>query len=83
MTEREILNNKISTYQFAIIDTQIYLDTHPHDKKALFQIKEYKEKLRPLVEEYEEKFGPLKKSSSTTKWDWINNPWPWDNEEVD
>ena len=57
MTEREILLKKISTYQFSILDLQIFLDTHPYDQQVLSQIKECKEKLLPLIEEYEEKYG--------------------------
>ena len=45
MTEREILLKKISTYQFSILDLQIFLDTHPYDQQVLSQIKECKEKL--------------------------------------
>ena len=45
MTEREILLKKISTYQFAILDLQIFLDTHPYDQQVLSQINECKEKL--------------------------------------
>ena len=56
MTEREILLKKISTYQFSILDLQIFLDTHPYDQQVLSQIKECKEKLLPLIEEYEEKY---------------------------
>ena len=45
-------------------------------------IKECKEKLLPLIEEYEEKYGPLRKEANTAnKWQWVKNPWPWDNEE--
>ncbi len=56
MTEREILLKKISTYQFSILDLQIFLDTHPYDQQVLSQIKECKEKhFLPLIEEYEEK----------------------------
>lgn len=82
MTEREILLKKISTYQFSILDLQIFLDTHPYDQQVLSQIKECKEKLLPLIEEYEEKYGPLRKEANTAnKWQWVKNPWPWDNEE--
>ena len=82
MTEREILMKKIATYQFSIIDLQMYLDTHPHDRQALKQIKELREKLSPLIKNYEEKYGPLRKSSNDeNKWIWYKNPWPWDNEE--
>ena len=48
MTEREILLKKISTYQFSILDLQIFLDTHPYDQQVLSQIKECKEKLEHL-----------------------------------
>ena len=65
MTEREILLKKISTYQFSILDLQIFLDTHPYDQQVLSQIKECKEKLLPLIEEYEEKYGPLRKEANT------------------
>lgn len=61
LTEREILLKKISTYEFAALDLQIYLDTHPHDTAMIQKMNGFKEKLKPLVEEYEEKFGPLKR----------------------
>lgn len=82
LTEKEILLKKISTYEFAALDLQIYLDTHPHDTAMIQKMNGFKEKLKPLVEEYEEKFGPLKKSmTSTNMWSWIKGPWPWENEE--
>jgi spore coat protein JB len=38
--------------------------------------------LAKLQEEYEEKYGPLRKEANTAnKWQWVKNPWPWDNEE--
>ena len=71
LTEREILLKKISTYEFAALDLQIYLDTHPHDTAMIQKMNGFKEK-----------FGPLKKSmTSTNMWSWIKGPWPWENEE--
>ena len=32
MTERERLMKRISSYDFAVIELHIYLDTHPNDK---------------------------------------------------
>ena len=82
MTEREILIKKISTYAFAVHDLQLFLDTHPNDRKTLAKMKEYKDMLKPLVAEYEEKFGPLTKSmTNPNNWRWIKGPWPWENEE--
>ena len=82
MTEREILLKKISTYQFAALDLQLFLDTHPNDKKTLEKMREYKESAKPLIMEYEDKFGPLTKNiSNTNNWNWIKSPWPWESED--
>lgn len=82
LTEREILLKKISTYQFAMLDLQLFLDTHPNDTKTLEKMKEYRETLAPFVKEFETKFGPLTKNmSSTNQWRWIKGPWPWEKEE--
>ncbi len=81
LTEREILLRKISTYQFAALDLQLFLDTHPNDKKILEKMKEYRDKSLPLIKEYEEKYGPLTKNmTSTNNWRWIKGPWPWESE---
>ncbi len=82
MTEREILLKKISTYQFAALDLQLFLDTHKNDKKTLEKMKEYRDAAKPLIKEYEEKFGPLTKSANNTNnWRWIKAPWPWESED--
>ena len=51
VTEREILLKKISTYQFAAFDLQLFLDTHPYDRKTLEKMKEYKALAQPLIAE--------------------------------
>lgn len=82
MTEREILLKKISTYQFAALDLQLFLDTHPSDRKTLEKMKEYRDLTKPLIEEYERKYGPLtKKMTSSNNWRWIKSPWPWESED--
>lgn len=80
MTKRQILLRKISTYSFAILDLQIFLDTHPNDQKTLAKVRQLKEILIPLREEFEQAYGPLRKSADTNNWDWVNSPWPWELE---
>lgn len=53
MTEREILLKKISTYQFAMLDLQLFLNTHPGDSETAEQVETYRAMLKPLVDEYE------------------------------
>lgn len=82
MTEREILLKKISTYQFAVLDLQLFLDTHPNDKSIIEKMREYKDALKPLVADFEKKYGPLTKSrSNANHWNWIKSPWPWESED--
>ena len=81
MTDREMLLRKISTYQFAALDLQLYLDTHPDDGKAIEKLNMFKAKAAPLIEDYEKKYGPLKKSANEgNNWSWIKAPWPWESE---
>ena len=82
MTERDILLKKIATYKFAIIDIQLFLDTHPNDMSMINKQNEYKKTLAPLVNEFEKEYGPLKKSDENANtWSWVKNPWPWDIQE--
>ena len=83
MTKREAMLKKISTYQFAALDLQLYLDTHPGDSETVAKMNRYKQQTGELVKDYEEQYGPLTKRSATgNNWDWIKGPWPWENEEV-
>lgn len=82
MNERERMLKNLSSYDFAIIELHIYLDTHPNDTSAANALKEYEAKSRVLRSEYEEKFGPLSTESvSGNRWAWISNPWPWNRQE--
>lgn len=82
MTKREALLKKISTYQFAVLDLQIYLDTHPNDTDVVEKVKEFKAKAKPLIAEFEDKYGPLtKNANATNNWSWVKGPWPWESED--
>lgn len=81
MTEREMLLKKIGTLKFAIVDIDLFLDTHPGDTEMLRVREEYARQLAPLIQEYEKQFGPLTKAEDTTNtWAWVKDPWPWDQE---
>ena len=82
MTKREALLKKISTYQFAAHDLQLYLDTHPGDTETIMQMNRYKNQAQPLIEQYEEQYGALTKQiEGGNNWEWIKAPWPWECEE--
>ena len=84
MTERQELMQKIATYDFAIVELNLYLDTHPSDKDAKRKLADLEEKSGILRDEYEEKYGPIVfRDSPEKRMRWIKNPWPWDLCEED
>lgn len=81
MNERDMLLKKIGTLKFAIVDLDLFLDTHPADEKMLALRNQYESELQPLVEKFEKKYGPLTKNDNETNtWTWVRDPWPWDME---
>ena len=79
---REILMKRINAYGLAVNDWNLYLDTHPDDKMGTSMYHDNVKKLKMLVGEFETKYGPLHaaNSTSTERWDWVDDPWPWDAE---
>ena len=79
MRNREALMRKIQEVDFALYETTLYLDTHPHDEKALALHKEYAEASKNLKKHYNEMFGPLTPADNMSdKWEWVCGPWPWE-----
>lgn len=79
MTEKEKRMRAYSQNRFAALETALYLDTHPTDRKALAAFWTYAEEAEKQRAEYEEKFGRISLSSPSTGdvWTWISGPWPW------
>lgn len=77
---RELLN-MINEVSFSVIDTQLYLDTHPCDEKALTHFQECSKMRNQALKEYAKLYGPLTidtaAASCNERWSWINDPWPW------
>ena len=81
MEDRSSLLKQIMTYDFAVHELTLFLDTHPKDKQALEMHKALSEKAMKLTDEYQEKFGPLtaQANMSADEWKWLKSPWPWEN----
>ena len=82
MTEREKLMRKLSAVDFAAHELQIYLDTHPDDSSAAQALSQYDSQALLFRQDYENRFGPLTPGSNGSRWAWIADPWPWNNEEA-
>lgn len=79
--EQEELLLEIMALSFAINDLNIYLDLHPENTEMLKKFKELTENSCEKEMEYVKCYGPLEvmDNESTNKFEWINNPWPWEN----
>ncbi len=84
MTEKQSLMKKIATYDFAIVELNLYLDTHPNDIEAHKKLEEYEKKSNELREKFESEYGPIIfRDTPDNRMKWIKNPWPWDLCEED
>lgn len=78
------INEKMLLYQimkveFAVIETSMYLNTHPDDMRALTHHNLLAQQLAMLKNQYETLFGPLTpQSPSQGCWRFVKSPWPWD-----
>lgn len=80
-TQMQMLNylNEVS---FAQTDAGLYLDTHPCDQEALAHYQHYTKLREKALEEYTRNFGPMTLNlagQSCETWDWVQEPWPWNN----
>ena len=77
---REMMLKQVNETGFAVVDSNLYLDTHPCDPSILAEYRKYERMAQMLREEYEQKCGPLRPSDQfgDGRWEWVDAPWPWD-----
>ncbi len=64
---------------FVLIETALFLNTHPDDERALRIHNNASRQYSQLEEIYQSRFGPLKNTGmSRYPWAYINDPWPWE-----
>ena len=81
METRGQLLRRVQIAAFAAHEANLYLDTHPQDRRALEYFRKYTEMAHRLTQEYEKKYGPVSVDSvSGNSWTWVNAPWPWELE---
>ena len=80
---RELLLKRVQTCNFALVEANLFLDTHPRDRAALEYFHKHREMLKQATKEFTEKYGPLKTEdyNGESSWEWISDPWPWENKE--
>ncbi|MGI6526181.1 MAG: spore coat protein CotJB [Caldicoprobacterales bacterium] len=81
--QREMLLDRIRAYEFAAVEINLYLNSHPRDQRALIDFDNISRQIVILKNEYERLYGPLINfgfglNSNRNQWQWINDPWPWE-----
>ena len=78
----EDLKRRLSELQFAAIDLNLFLDTHPCDEEALKMFKKVTKTMESLKYDYIKKYGPLMAgdSSDEAPFQWASEKykWPWE-----
>ena len=78
---RKELLHRINVTSFAVVDTQLFLDTHPNCTEALEYFRNCSEMRNQALKEYAMYYGPLTIDTTVHScndyWNWINEPWPW------
>ncbi len=67
---------------FVMVETALYLDTHPDDGEALAFYADMKRQYAEAVRLYNENVGPLSFYHVTNEnyWNWVATPMPWEME---
>lgn len=79
---REYLMRKIQETGFALVDLNLFLDSHPDHRMALDYFTDVQKEYTELQAEYELMYGPLTAFDTNTEhgWTWVDVPWPWELE---
>ncbi|MCI8348545.1 MAG: spore coat protein CotJB [Firmicutes bacterium] len=79
---REQLMRQIQQAGFALVDLNLFLDSHPQNQMALDYFTDVQKQYTQLQAEYEMMYGPLMAFDTNTEqgWTWIQAPWPWELE---
>lgn len=74
------LKTEMQTAGFALQELALYLDTHPHDKRALELYRQYQKAYHKSLGNYCEKVMPVTHlcAGSGEEYCWLRDPWPWE-----
>ncbi|GAB6179587.1 spore coat protein CotJB [Desulfotomaculum defluvii] len=73
---------QIMQLEFAAVELNLFLDTHPDCQEALTQFNQIHQQLMQCKHAYEQVYGPLINygfsANVGNSWRWVETPWPWE-----
>ena len=81
MCENQLLQ-KVYETGFALDEITLYLDTHPHDRRAQEYFNHYNRIKNQMEKEFSQKYFPLnlRLTDCGKEWRWGEAPLPWEGE---
>lgn len=79
--EQNRMLTDIGIIDFTLVELNLYLDTHPHDKQAMEYFNHYVRIKNQMVKDFSSRYYPLTTDTSTDTraWQWALAPMPWEN----
>lgn len=79
-TSRESMLRQVDQFGLAVVDANLYLDTHPCDRTAMNYFNQMSDAYGNAAAAFEARFGPLTAAAGNDAayWSWVNDPWPWE-----
>lgn len=80
LSEKQKLLRRLQAARFAMVEINLYLDSHPTCQEGLRYFREKREETEKLTREYESKYGPLTAAASSAeeRWEWTATAFPWE-----
>ncbi|HLV08577.1 MAG TPA: spore coat protein CotJB [Halanaerobiales bacterium] len=74
------LLQRIQQLNFAVLETVLYLNTHPRCREVLRLHNELSREYHEAIDEYQRRYGPLYAdyADADYPWQWKDSPWPWE-----
>lgn len=78
------LAREIAALRFAVIELQLYLDTHPDSAEALSQFSAKQNAYNAKLREYTEKYGPINAFDMDVSngYEWFEDSTPWEGDAL-
>ena len=81
MDNQMSLKRQIHALEFALLELNLFLDTHPGNSCAMNKRCEYMAEKAELIAQYEAQYGPYIRTAADVQgdtWCWVKGPWPWE-----
>lgn len=80
MSQRAQALLEVQIYSFVAHEINLYLDTHPDNKRMIELYQKYAAKAKEATQAFEKQYGVLTVQNSTNEipFEWVQGPWPWE-----